>query len=184
MYEASLHRIVVFCRRSATILVVMVELACALRAGGEPPVASTVGAGPQERSPDLAFQLPTEAGDCEFTPFHAAIPGFALVGARLDPDSNQTRLMVGIRFTSRSVGSARLRIALLDTYKDPKTIHHVTHIEALGPEQVTTKGRNLDLVRDWDGDRALWFNLPIDARKVKAFRVEVRLERNEDQGER
>lgn len=179
MNETPLHRIVASCRPLAILLVIITGFGCALRAGDEVPAASTVGADPEEPPPDLTFHSPIEAGHSEFRAFCAAIPGFALVGARLDPDSGQTRLMVGIRFSSRSIGSARLRIALLDSYRDSNTIHQVTHIEALGPDRVTTKGRNLDLVRDWDDDRALWFNFPIEARRAKAFRVEAWLERKD-----
>jgi hypothetical protein len=146
-----------------------------------PPVGAVQG----EHRADLTLQLPLTAGTnefSEFTEFNATIPGFALVGAKLQPHSTETRLMIGVRFTSRSVRSARLEIALLQSYGGSNTVHHLTHVEALGPEQVRTKGPNLDAVCNWDTRRALWFNLPIDARKAKALRVEVQLQRNDDAG--
>lgn len=171
-------------RRAAIAFVAVVALAGALKAADELTATPPGAADPGERLADLTIHLPIAVGDYEFTRFYAAIPGFALVGARLDPDSSRTRLMVGIRFTSRSVRKARLQIALLDSYKDSaQRIHQVSHIEALGPEQVTTKGRNLDLWRNWQAERALWFNFPIEARQAKAFRVEVLLERNDDSEE-
>jgi len=114
------------------------------------------GPSPVERPPDLTLQLPIVAGDYEFTQFRAAVPGFSLLGAKLDPDSNKTRLMVGARFTSKSVHSARLEVVLLEDFKDSqKRIHALTHIEAVGPGEVRQQGHNIDSVRKWDGSRAL-----------------------------
>jgi len=129
--------------------------------------------------PDLTLQLPIKAGDYEFTQFVGTVPGLAVGGARLDPDSDRTRLMVGVQFTSKSVRSARLEIGLLQDFGDVQPIHRLTHVEVLGPERVTTKGRNLDTVRKWDDKRALWFDFPIEARKARAIRIQVHLRRDD-----
>jgi len=142
-----------------------------------------IGHAPGERPPDLTLQLPIVAGDYEFTRFSAAVPGFSLLGAKLDPDSSKTRLMVGVRFTSKSVHSARLKVTLLEDYRDSqKRMHTLTHIEAVGPDEVRKQGHNLDKVRKWDGSRALWFDLPKEARKATAFRVDVYLDEESGAG--
>jgi hypothetical protein len=167
----------------ATILFVLFSgLASDVRAADESPSVPPVGAHQEEHPVDLTLQLPIKAGTDEFTQFNVMVPGFAVVGVKLHSHSTKTRLMIGVRFTSRSVRSARLEIALLQSYGNSQTIHHLTHVEALGPEQVRRKGNNLDWVRNWDTARALWFDLPINARMAKALRVEVQLQRNDDSG--
>ena len=126
--------------------------------------------------PDLTFQVPIKAGSYEYALYKATIPGFAVSEAKLKPRSNKTRLMIGVKFTSRAVQSARLKITLLKSFGEPETIGHIAHVEALGPERVVTKGRNLDLVRKWDDWRALWFDLSLDARMAEAIRVDVHLQ--------
>ena len=166
----------------ALLLMLLGGPAFSVRAADESPGASPVTADQRKRPPDLTFQLPLEVGDSETAQFRAIVPGFALGGVKLHPNSDKTRFMIGVRFTSKSVRSARLKVTLLESYKDSQSMDHFTHVEAVGPEEVTTKGKNLDLVRRWDDERALWFDLPLDARKAKAFRIEVHLTGNDDSG--
>ncbi len=153
-------------------------------AADQSPSVSPGSADPGQAPADLALQLPIKGGPDEITQFKATVPEFTVVSAKLHyhPDTARTRLMIGVCFTSRSVCSARLEVGLLRGDKDPRTIHHFAHVEALGPEQVRRKGHNLDLVRNWDTARALWFDVPMEARKADALRVEVHLQRGDHSG--
>lgn len=168
--------------------------ACAALFGsmsGSLTVAAREGSGSKElagpdqstRQPDLELELPIPAGADEFVQsrvqYRVAVPGFELAGAKLDPDTGKTRAMVGIRFTARSVKLAKVEIELLDNTKERRVLHRASRTEELGPKRVVTRGRNLDMVRNWDDYRALWFDFPRGAREAKAVRVRVRLQRGE-----
>lgn len=133
------------------------------------------------RQPDLEFEGPIPAGEDEFkwrqVWGRVTVPGLGLSGTKLDPDISKTRVCVAIRFMSRSVKVAATEIELLDNASEGRVLYRASRTEELGPERVVTKGRSIDIVRNWDDWRALWFDFPIDARAAKAIRVKVRLER-------
>ncbi len=159
-----------------------VDVRAADAASSTPPT----GDGQAERPADLTLQLPIKAGTEESVQFEATVPGFTVVSAKLHFHSGtaRTRLMLGVRFASRSVGAVRLEVALLDgRSQGAKTIHHFAHVEELGPEQARRKGHNLDLVRNWDAARALWFDVPIESRSAQTLRVEVYLQRDASAGD-
>jgi hypothetical protein len=106
------------------------------------------------------------------------VPDFELAGARLKaPNGDTTRLVVGLRFTSRSVQSAHLDITLLNNWKETKPLHHLSHVEKLGPEEVRGKRKTLEKVQHWNDWRALWFDLPADVANAEAIQVQVHLTR-------
>ena len=128
--------------------------------------------------PDLEVVVPLPAGgddvmDQRWVGFHAAVPLFEVGGGKLDPDHDKTRFMVGATFRSRDVAEATIQLAMLDA--DRNVLYERSRTEELGPERVVQPGHNLDLVRDWDTGRALWFDFPVDARDATSFRVRVRL---------
>jgi tRNA A-37 threonylcarbamoyl transferase component Bud32 len=131
---------------------------------------------------EMTLELPIKAGGLDETSqFKATLPGLELITAKLHfhPGTERTRLMIGLRFTSQSVRSARLDLALLDSSaKDARTLHRFTHVEDAGPEEVRRKGNNLDWVRRWDSSRALWFDVPIEARKAQAIQIKVQLQQD------
>ncbi len=147
--------------------------------------ASTGTATPAPQSDtvkEMAVQLPIKAGGLDqSSQFTATLPGVELGTAKLHfhEGTARTRLMLGLRFTSQSVRSARLEVALLDSSaSDAKPIHRFTHVEEVGPEEVRSKGHNLDSVRRWDSSRALWFDVPIEARKAQAIQIKVQLQQD------
>ncbi|MBN2295102.1 MAG: hypothetical protein JXM70_21920 [Pirellulales bacterium] len=146
----------------------------------ENPVVKDAMASDSKRiAPDLCVELPIKAADYESVCYRAAVPGFSLGGAKLDPDTSKTRAMIGIQFSSRRIERARISLELLQSWKEPRVLHRIVHAEQLGPERVVFKGHNLDKVRDWDAGRALWFDFPIEARKAQAIRVKVYLQRQD-----
>jgi hypothetical protein len=134
------------------------------------------------REPDVVFEGPIPAGERESgwrqVWGRVTVPGFELAGTKFDPDTSKTRAHVGIRFMSRSVKVANVKVELLDKTSEGRVLYRASRTEELGPERVVTKGWNIDIVSNWDDWRALWFDFPIDARDTaKAIRVKVRLER-------
>jgi hypothetical protein len=132
------------------------------------------------RQPDLKIEVPVQIGakDYQWYPvkYRAAVPGFELGNAKFIPKTGKTRLMVSIRFTSRSVKAAKFEIELLD--EEGRVLHQASRTDELGPGRLVTRtGRGPDLVRNWDAYRAQWFDFPRDAREAKALRVRVRLQR-------
>jgi tRNA A-37 threonylcarbamoyl transferase component Bud32 len=132
---------------------------------------------------EMTLELPIKAGGLDETSqFKATLPGLELITAKLHfhPGTERTRLMIGLRFTSQSVRSARLDVALLDSSaKDARTIHRFTHVEEVGPEEVRRKSEeSADWVRRWDSSRALWFDVPIEARKAQAIQIKVQLQQD------
>lgn len=158
--------------------------ACDLRAADQTPSVSPASAKQEESPADLILQLPIKGGPDESAQFKVTVPGFTVASAKLHfhPGTARTRLMIGVCFTSRLVSKARLEVTLLQGGGVPLTIHHLSHAEALGPEQVRRKGHNLDLVHNWDTARALWFDVPMEARRAEVLRVEVHLQRGDDSG--
>lgn len=166
--------------------------ACAALFGstsGSLTVAATEGSGStalpgsdeSTRLPDLEIELPVQVGakDYQWYPvqYRAAVPGFELASAKFIPKTSKTRVMVGIRFTSRSIRAATFEIELLD--KEGRALHRASRTDDLGPERLVIPGPTLDKVRNWDDYRAQWFDFPRDAREAKALRVKVRLQRGE-----
>ena len=142
--------------------------------------APSVGARDAD-APDLEVVVPLPEATADETEqrwvgFRAAVPAFEIGGGKLDPDISRTRFVVGATFRSRTVAAAKIDLALLDDRGE--VLCERSHTEELGPERVVHPGHNLDLIREWDTGRALWFDFPIDARAAKSFRVQVRLVSN------
>jgi hypothetical protein len=164
-----------------SIPLILLILTSSLRAAGDKDSISPgdVLHSPNTRQPDLSVQLPIKATD-EYTQYKAGVPDFELAGARLKaPNGDTTRLMVGLRFTSRSVQSAHLDITLLNDWKETKPLHRLSHVEKLGPEEVKGKRKTLEVVQHWNDSRALWFDLPADVANAEAIQVQVYLMREE-----
>jgi hypothetical protein len=158
-----------------TISLILLMLASSLRAAGDND--STGPDNPNTRQPDLSVQFPIKATD-QYTQYKVGVPGFDLAGARLKaPYGDQTRLMVGLRFTSRSLQSAHLDITLLKNWNETKPLHRLSHVEKLGPEEVRGKRKTLETVQHWNDSRALWFDLPADVANAEAIQVQVHLTR-------
>ena len=140
-----------------------------------------VGPDDSNRLPDLEIELPVQVGakDYQWYPvqYRVAVPGFELGSAKFIPKTSKTRVMVSIRFTSRSVKAATFEIELLD--KEGRAFHRASRRDDLGPERLVIPGPAPGLVRNWGDYRAQWFDFPRDAREAKALRVKVRLERGE-----
>jgi hypothetical protein len=122
---------------------------------------------------DLEVQFLIKPG-FEGVQYYAAIPVFELAGAKLDPDSNKTRVMIGIRFKSLTIQAAHIEIELLN-HETGKVLYQKSFVEEIGPEEVITKGQNLDKVRKWNDYRAKWLDFPIGASKSTAIRIKVKL---------
>ena len=174
-------------RRCQLIVVVLALGACACMllasrlddspAAGKHAATAAADSNTSDTIPDLKLELAIQAGDFEHSPYRVDVPGFGLASARLDPNGNKTRAMIAICFTSRTIGSARVRLQLLDSMKEGRILHQAIHEEQLGPERVVTEGHNLDKIRNWNDYRALWFDFPANAREATAIRVIVHLQR-------
>ena len=158
-----------------SIPLILLMLASSSRAAGDKD--STSPDSPNTRQPDLSVQLPIKARD-EYTEYKVGVPGFELAGARLKaPNGDTTRLVVGLRFASRSAQSAHLDITLLNNWKETKPLHRFSHVEKLGPEEVRGKRKTLEKVQHWNDWRSLWFDLPADVANAEAIQVQVLLTR-------
>jgi hypothetical protein len=136
-------------RMRLSIPLILLMLASSLRAAGDEDSTrpGNVPHSPNTRQPDLSVQLPIKAGTNEYTQYSAGVPGCDLAGAHLKARyGDQTRLMVGLRFTSRSLQSAHLDITLLNNWKETKPLHRLSHVEKLGPEEVRGKRKTLEVV--------------------------------------
>lgn len=156
------------------LIIGLAALTCPVAAADAPP-KDAAGPNSTDQPPDLRLRLPIKLGDYEHTVFLSAIPGFAVGSVSRHTHPDETRLMVAVRFTSRSVQTARLSISVFREWKDSEPLCRVSHVEQLGPEEVRTKGPNLDAVRRWDDTRALWFDLPLEAKDAQAIEIELRL---------
>ena len=148
-----------------------------------PPLSSD--SAPNIQEADLRVQ-------CPFTPGYpghprlsgfqvvlhcSEIPGFAFVGASLRPDETETNVVLGVKFTARTVEKANLLVELLD--KEGNVLYEKEHVEELGPENVISVDvAGLHYRWDWDEERTVSLDFPVEAAEASKMRVSVFLKRD------
>lgn len=89
----------------------------------------------------------------------------------LHPHIEDTRLCVGLQFTSQQVWGAKLDVTLWDAAGN--VVAKCSHTEDVGPEKLYSERLPLDTVRRWNAFRAIWLDLPKKAETARRFRVEL-----------